>query len=126
MEKGKEWGEGEEKTMGDRKENGVRGGGGEGKRKKKKERGKEKPCWCLNSQPLVLNLHFWKGFFFCLTPTVKVVAKWDLLKCSHSPQEFPKKKIKLIQSTCSRVLVQTDTHNLTFHLNKTVDFKTVR
>ena len=38
------------------------GGGGDGKGKKEE---KEKPCWCLNFQPLVLNLHFWL-LFICV------------------------------------------------------------
>ena len=45
--------------MGYKKWGEVGEGGGRKRRGRGKEGGKRKTCLCSNSQPLVLNLHFW-------------------------------------------------------------------
>ena len=68
------------------------GKGGEkirGRGKRKGER--EKPCYYLNSQPLVLNLHFWWGFILPDTHSKGYGHVRLLPKCLCGPHESPLK-----------------------------------
>ena len=81
-------------------------GGGGGGEKKKRE--KEKPCWCLKSQPLVLDLHFLVGVF----PDTHSKGYGHVGLCHNVVHRNLPRKFELIQSIGSRAVAQTDTHTI--------------